>query len=212
MKSFSRNLWAATSLCVAIGLGCVVSCQRSRPPTSEPTWLPADRGLRSVADFAVISDDDERSRALFLEVAKVLQHDRCVNCHPAGERPLQRSGEPHQPLVVRGEDGFGAPGLGCDTCHGESSYLNMPGSPHWHLAPLEMAWEGKSARAICQQIQDPQRNGGKSPAELAQHMTHDELVAYGWAPPEQLEPAPGNQRLLGQLFQAWLDSGAVCPE
>ena len=47
--------------------------------------------LRSVASFDAIADRAERSRALFAEAGKVLQHPRCLNCHPVGERPTQGS-------------------------------------------------------------------------------------------------------------------------
>ena len=148
---------------------------------------------------------------MFKEAGKVIQHPRCVNCHPIGERPLQRAGEPHQPHVVRGEDGHGAPGLPCASCHGESHFRTVPGNPEWHLAPAEMAWEGKSLAAICGQIQDPERNGGKDMEALLEHMESDALVAYGWDPPEHLEPAPGSQALFGQLARQWAATGAHCP-
>jgi hypothetical protein len=83
--------------------------------------------------------------------------------------------------------------------------------PRWHLAPAEMAWEGKSLTTICDQIKDQERNGGKTLAELGEHMANDALVAYGWRPPAHLEPAPGDQQQFGQLFHACLEAGAHCP-
>ena len=199
----------------ALGLMALAACKCSSgaddPEASGP--LPADRGLRSPAAFAELEGDRERSIALFREVGKVVLHPRCVNCHPAGNRPHQgEEGLPHQPLVVRGDDGRGAPGMRCTTCHGDASYRNVPGSPAWHLAPREMAWEGKSLGAICEQITDPARNGGKSLEELAHHRAEDELVAYGGEPPDHLEPVPGNQPLFAQLVRAWIDAGAHCPD
>ena len=48
------------------------------------------------------------SRQAFLDAYPVFAHPRCVNCHPAGDRPLQgEPGRPHQPPVARGDDGFG---------------------------------------------------------------------------------------------------------
>ena len=41
------------------------------------------RDLRPVASFSAIADQGERSRALFNEIAKVITHPRCMNCHPA---------------------------------------------------------------------------------------------------------------------------------
>src|SRR3954468_20441104 len=50
----------------------------------------ADRSdLQPPAAFAGIADPAARSSALFTEAAKVLTHPRCMNCHPAGDRPLQ---------------------------------------------------------------------------------------------------------------------------
>ena len=52
----------------------------------------------------------------------------------------------------------------CNTCHGPANVeivgqaetlKSIPGNPDWHLAPIEMAWEGKSLGEICEQIKDP---------------------------------------------------------
>jgi hypothetical protein len=79
------------------------------------------------------------------------------------------------------------------------------------MAPIEMAWQGKSAGEICRQLKDPNRNGGRSLALLQEHLAGDDLIAWGWQPGEGRDPAPGTQRLLGALVQAWVDSGAECP-
>ncbi|TAI64451.1 Isoquinoline 1-oxidoreductase subunit, partial [Bradyrhizobium sp. Leo170] len=63
----------------------------------------ASHGLASPESFAGIADSDARSAAMFTELGKVLTHPRCVNCHPAGDRPRQGDeGRPHQPPVARG--------------------------------------------------------------------------------------------------------------
>lgn len=192
----------------------VLSCAQRTTPTAGPvSAAPAGAsGLRPLAAFEKIEDDEQRALALFAEVGKVLLHPRCVNCHPNTERPLQgENGLPHQPLVIRGEDGHGAPALRCQSCHGAENFENVPGNPKWHLAPASMAWEGKSLGAICEQIMDEDRNGGMDHEELKKHMAEDPLVAYGWNPPAHLEPAPGDQRTVGALFAAWIDAGAHCP-
>jgi hypothetical protein len=79
------------------------------------------------------------------------------------------------------------------------------------MAPIEMAWQGKSIGDICRQIKDPTRNGGRDLALLHDHLAKDDLVAWGWQPGVGREPAPGNQELLGELIQAWIDTGAQCP-
>ena len=172
--------------------------------------------LKSVASFASITDKDARAVALFGEVGKVIESPRCMNCHPATERPTQGNAmTPHQPLVVRGEAGMGAPGgLVCTTCHHEANFdaAGVPGNPKWALAPAEMAWQGKSLAQICVQIKDKERNGGKDMAALIDHMANDELVGWGWNPGKGRTPAPGTQKEFGELFKAWADAGAACPK
>jgi hypothetical protein len=183
---------------------------QSNPDNAGSSSLSAT--LRPLSAFADIANDTQRARALFAEIGKVIQHPRCVNCHPRTDRPLQgEDGAWHQPLVVRGTGGMGAAGMVCITCHNAENFRNVPGHPRWHLAPAEMAWEGKSLTEICDQIKDRERNGGKTLAELGEHMANDTLVAYGWRPPAHLEPAPGDQQRFGQLFHAWLEAGAHCP-
>jgi hypothetical protein len=202
----------------ALGAACVATVVAAQ--VQNTTTLNA-RDLRPLTSFSGISDKVERSRALFTEIAKVITHPRCMNCHPATDRPLQGDDRhEHLPPVPRGEAGLGIAGLACSSCHTErnftlvgvgTSYKSIPGHPRWQLAPVEMAWEGKSISQICAQIKDPARNGGRTLALLHEHLAKDDLVAWGWAPGEGREPAPGNQQQLGELAQAWIDSGAECP-
>jgi hypothetical protein len=46
---------------------------------------------------------------------------------------------------------------------------------------------------------------------MHEHMAHDSLVGWGWAPGGQREPAPGTQAQFGALIKAWIDTGAACP-
>jgi hypothetical protein len=171
--------------------------------------------LRPVDNFGSIADRNERARALFAEAGKVIQHARCLNCHPVGARPTQGTDmHPHQPLVVRGEDDHGAVGMRCATCHQGANFepSGVPGHPMWHLAPESMAWQTKSLSQICEQIKDPKRNGGKTLAQIEEHMAHDSLVGWGWMPGGGREPAPGTQAQFGALIAAWLASGSACPQ
>ena len=92
-----------------------------------------------------------------------------------------------------------------------ASYQSIPGHPRWELAPLAMAWQGKSVGDICRQLKDRDRNGGRTLAMVQEHVAKDDLVAYGWAPGKGRDPAPGTQALAGELVQAWIDTGAECP-
>jgi hypothetical protein len=175
--------------------------------------LAAD-DLASPESFATITDQSARSAAMFSELGKVLTSPRCVNCHPAGDRPHQGDiGRLHQPPVERGADGHGTPAMRCSTCHQAANFDpgRVPGHPEWHLAPLEMAWQGKTVAEICQQIKDPARNGGRAVDALIDHIGKDTLVGWAWAPGFGRTPAPGTQAQAGALVKAWAESGAACP-
>jgi len=173
----------------------------------------AGRGLRAPSAFAGIRDPGARSAALFVEAGKVLQHPRCLNCHPDGDRPSQGDGYPHQPPVDRGSDGLGVTTMRCATCHQTANFDpgRVPGNPKWRLAPIDMAWQKRTLAHICEQVKDPARNGGHSLPEIVAHMAKDELVGWAWKPGAGREPAPGTQPAFGALVKAWADSGAVCP-
>jgi len=161
------------------------------------------------------ADRQARSVALFREAGKVLQGPRCLNCHPAGDRPTQTDRmTPHRPLVIRGADGHGAPGLPCNACHQASNDADsgVPGNLQWRLAPASMAWAGRSLGEVCRQIRDPARNGGRDTAALLRHMSEDSLVGWAWSPGGRRSPAPGTQAEFGAVLKAWADSGAYCPE
>ena len=150
------------------------------------------KALLAPSAFAGIRDPAARSAALFAEAGKVLQHPRCLNCHPAGNHPTQGNGYPHQPPVQRGDEGFGVPGMRCSTCHPEANFdpAGVPGNPLWHLAPLSMAWQQRSLAEICAQVKDSVRNGGKTLKQIVEHMANDPLV--GWASPRR-EPRPPSE-------------------
>lgn len=170
--------------------------------------------LATVQSFTKIKDPAARSVALFIELGKVLTSPRCLNCHPAGDRPRQGDqSQLHQPPVERGADGHGLAAMRCNICHQKANFDpgRMPGHPEWHLAPREMAWEGKSLHEICEQIKDPARNGGRSLEQLVKHIGADTLVGWAWAPGFGRQPAPGTQKQAGALVAAWVKTGAACP-
>lgn len=206
--STASRLFITTCWLLAAG------CAHAEPAVADG---PAT-ALRAPSQFSTIADDTARSQALFVEAGKVIQHPRCLNCHPNGNRPLQGDGmQLHQPLVLRGKDGFGATAMRCASCHGAQNFeatprASVPGNKNWHVAPFEMAWEGRPLGAICRQIKNRARNGDKTMAQLIEHMAHDDLVGWAWAPGAGRTPAPGTQQAFGELIKAWADSGAYCPE
>src|SRR5262245_29804074 len=78
--------------------------------------------LRAPTEFAGIANPTERSAAFFKEAAKVLEHPRCQNCHPATRIPTQGEDlHPHVPFLLGGAGDHGVPGLPCSTCHTEQN-------------------------------------------------------------------------------------------
>lgn len=205
---------------VAVFFALVACSGRNAQPAPPPNVpvVPVDPPggrLRAVAEFTSIVDTTARSRALFLEVSRVLTHPRCVNCHPPDESPRQGDGGAfHDPPVIRGANDRGVAGMQCFGCHQDrnAELARIPGAPDWHLAPLAMAWLGKSPAEICALIVDASTNGGKTLAQVHEHLAHDKLVAWGFAPGADRRPPPGTPADVAALFEAWIASGAKCPD
>ena len=202
------SLAAAAGCAVAVFAGTQLVNAENAPDRPKVMLKPA-------AEFASIKDDHARSIALFQEAGKVILSPRCLNCHPRDNSPRQGDDmHVHQPPVERGAGGMGKAGMRCITCHGQTNFdpAHIPGHPKWMLAPVEMAWIGKSLGEICAQIKDPKRNGGKTMEQIYEHMAHDSLVGWGWHPDAGRPPAPGSQEEFGALIKGWMDTGAWCPK
>lgn len=209
-----RALWVAGALlCASIAAAQVRDGDRRAQVREGDRRAPA-APLRPAASFDAIRDRHDRSLALFREAGKVLLDPRCVNCHPRGDSPFQGDDQHlHRPRVVRGPDDRGAPGLECASCHGAANFdpAGMPGHPEWRVAPASMAWQGRSLGAICRQIKDRRRNGGRDLDRLTAHMADDSLVGWAWHPGAGRTPAPGTQAEFGALIRGWVATGAACP-
>jgi hypothetical protein len=191
---------------------CVMACAAADPPG--PT-----ASLQPVSAFSTIRDEGARSVALFVESAKVIRSPRCLNCHPATRQPTQGDDlHAHMPFMRAGQGDRGVPGLPCKSCHGAAnvatlgaSIATIPGNPRWGLAPASMAWQGRSLLDICIQMKDGARNGGRTLADIHDHVATDPLVGWAWHPGEGRVPAPGSQAEFGALIEAWISTGAHCP-
>ena len=202
------------STLLGIGICLAGAASTWNEATSQVPQTPAANQLRPVASFAGISDQRSRSVALFEEAGKVLQSPRCVNCHPATDRPRQTDGRRlHIPLVERGAEGNGAPGMMCNTCHHANNFdpAGIPGSEDWQLAPASMTWEGRSLAQICEQLKDPARNGNRDIAAILNHVVTDSKVIWSWSPGHGRTPAPGTNAQFGELLRGWAEAGAQCP-
>lgn len=165
------------------------------------------------------AQDRAEALAQWEKIHEVFSHPRCANCHveddaPRWSGPHYGATRAHGFKIGRGDGGFGNAGQRCTTCHFETNAPKLhgpPGAPHWHLAPAEMAWFGKSSAEICAQIKDPERNGGRSLDEIASHVRDDALVAWGWDPGPGREPAPGSAQETYEAILAWSAAGGQCP-
>ena len=149
-------------------------------------------------------------------VYEVLQHPRCRNCHPVGDRPLQfAEGRAHAMNVQRGADDRGRPGMRCTTCHGKGN-LQLEHQPpgvatEWHLAPSEMIFEGLSKRELAEMLLDPERSH-MSKNELIKHVEHDALVLWGWDPGPGREPVPIPHAQFVAAFRTWVEADTPLPD
>lgn len=159
-----------------------------------------------------------RGTAAFATVYRVLQHPRCVNCHPAGRVPLQGDdGRPHGQNVQGGVDGRGLFAQRCANCHFDQNGIGPntpPGAPNWHLphANMPLVFQDRSAAALARQLVDPMQNGGRTPFQVLQHLTEDPLVLWGWNPGEGRTPVDVPHAEFVAAVRAWIDAGCPIPE
>src|SRR5205809_6257502 len=100
--------------------------------------------------FSTTQRDDAAAREAFRSAYSVLMHPRCMNCHPAGDAPLQGDdSHVHTQNVQRGADGKGLYALKCANCHQDKTPRGEhtpPGNPNWRLpsADMPLVFEGKT--------------------------------------------------------------------
>ncbi|MBL7808135.1 MAG: hypothetical protein JNN28_09985 [Saprospiraceae bacterium] len=176
-----------------------------------------DMGSLPDADTSeIIKKDSVKSVKAFLEAYKVLMSPRCVNCHPAGDVPLQGDeSRLHAMKPQRGKDGKGLNAMKCANCHRESNTpgLNMPpGAPNWHLPPadMKMVFQGKTAHELAKQLMDPKQNGNKSKEQLIAHAT-DALVLAAWNPGEGRTTPPLSHEAFAKAWTTWIKYGGYAP-
>lgn len=159
-----------------------------------------------------------RSAAAWATVYEVLQHPRCVNCHPAGDVPLVgEHREVHPQNVQSGGNGMGLFAMACPTCHRDENTPGRhmpPGAPRWHMPPRNtpLVFEGRGARELARQLADPSQNGNLTPQQLLAHVKSDPLVLWGWNPGEGRAPVPVPHRTFVAAFQDWVEGGCRVPE
>ena len=150
----------------------------------------------------------------FSPIARVLLSPRCMNCHPAGDAPLNGDrGAKHRMNITRASADAGLP---CTTCHrGANAPVEHgpPGVPNWRMPPKEhpMVFEGKTPHDLCVALKDPAQNGGKTLAQLEEHFAKDPIVLWGYDPgPGRTVPPVPHEELVHYVTR-WVAAGGPCP-
>jgi hypothetical protein len=160
--------------------------------------------------------DSIASVAAFEEVYKVLMSPRCLNCHPAGEVPLQgNDSHLHTMGPKRGKDGKGLYAMKCGNCHQPANTPGIhtpPGNPKWQLPPpeMKMVFHGKTARELALQIKDYNQNGHKNKQQLLEH-ARDTLVKAGCNMGEGRPAPPLSYTVFLQVWATWIEKGGYAP-
>ncbi|MES2648173.1 MAG: hypothetical protein V4717_14955 [Bacteroidota bacterium] len=166
--------------------------------------------------FEAAARDSVESVQAFASVYKVLMSPRCMNCHPAGDVPLQGDDSHiHTMLPKRGKDGKGLYALKCTNCHQPANAPGIhtpPGNPKWALPPadMKMVFQGRTARQLAMQIMDYNRNGHKNKAQLLEHAS-DTLVKAGWQMGEGRKPPPLSYPEFVAAWNKWIEKGGYAP-
>ena len=165
----------------------------------------------------------EQGLEAWSRIYEVTSHPRCSNCHvgesgiPMWSGPSYGETRPHGMDIAAGESRIGAEFVTCGACHTRSARGNPV--PHaaprvdtdWRLAPAEADWFGRTSQEICNQLRDPERNGGRTVEDIAAHLDHDLILHWAWNPGGGREPAPYSlQEHIADVL-AWGMAGTPCP-
>jgi hypothetical protein len=169
---------------------------------------------QSQQTLVTVAPDKDKSLKAFSTILTVLKSPRCINCHPSGDVPHQGDGQRLHPFgVTRGVANMGGKVQKCSTCHHaeNNDFANVPGAPHWHLAPKTMGWVGLSDLELGKRLLDKKHNGNRSPKDLVNHMANDSLVLWAWNPGKGRQKPPVDLAEWRKVLNEWLDNGAAIP-
>lgn len=164
-----------------------------------------------------VAKDSVASVEAFKKVYSVLMSPRCMNCHPAGDVPLQGDDSHlHTMNPQRGVEGKGVFAMKCGNCHQPTNTPGKntpPGNPNWHLPPanMKMVFQGRTPYQLAKQLVDPKQNGNKDMKKLLEH-ADDGLVLAGWNPGEGRTLPPMSHADFKKAWTTWLTTGAYAPK
>lgn len=205
-------------------LGVALLFVTSVSMAGDPGENPLD--VSSLAEPGTIRSDE--GLAAWGRIHEVFTHPRCLNCHvgedgvPLWTVDSSEVTQAHGMWIRGGDSRIGAETLLCSSCHQKSARPNtVPNAaPHtgmvWRLAPIEFQWTNKSSTEICEQVRDPETNGGRDEAGLIEHILHDVrvfgFISWGFDPgPERSVPPRSFQSHLEDMA-TWTSAGMPCPD
>lgn len=213
MKHYSKSAKHAFSHQVATILSIVIFGMSVAPALfGDGEKLP-----ESSIKLEASNKDSIESVTAFKTVYKVLMSPRCMNCHPAGDIPLQGDDSHlHTMGPKRGVDGKGIYAMKCANCHQETNTPGLhtpPGNPDWHLPPaaMKMVFQGKSPNELAKQLVDKKKNGNKDMKKLIEH-ADDGLVLAGWNPGDGRTLPPVSHAEFKKAWLTWIKKGAYAPK
>ena len=168
----------------------VAASRSSQPRLRRSRDIAAGLGFNNIADTR---------RALGRAVRggrQGAQHPRCVNCHPAATgrcRPTRM--RPHQPLVVRGADGHGAPALHARPVTTAPISIRRACPAIRNGIWRRSRWRGRASRSARSASRSRTRRAmaARTSPPLSSISADDTLVGWGWNPGAGRTPAPGTQ-------------------
>lgn len=211
-----KGVCVVGALCLVLATVGSVQAEVLLPVDSTSTQKAQDTEEQRI-DSTDHHEQNARGVDAFNTVYSVLQHPRCLNCHPSGDAPLQyEDSRPHSMNVTRSST---EAGLQCATCHQEKNSEaygvqgGPPGAPNWHLpdADMPLIFEGRTASELCQQLKNPEQNGHKTLEQLYAHIAYDPLVLWGWEPGGTRSVPPVAHAKFVEQFRLWVDVQAPCP-
>lgn len=160
-----------------------------------------------------VTEGREAGLAAFDDIYAVLTHPRCMNCHPAGDAPLQgEDARPHSHGITRFSP---LQGIHCSQCHAPAGIRDgqaplPPADPLWSMPPRAMAFQDRTPSELCAQLTDRSVNGGRGLVSLTEHVEADHLLITSW---HSGRPAPPlSHPDLVARFETWSAAGGPCPE
>jgi len=161
-------------------------------------------------------------------IYEVASHPRCANCHtgpsdrPMWSGPSYGKTRVHGMNIQAGQSRIGAETILCQTCHTTKSedWSNANETEHaaprvamsWRLAPVEAHWFGRTSEQVCEQLRNPETNGNRDMLQIAEHLNHDLILHWAWAPGGGREPAPYSLQEHVNDILAWGVAQMPCPQ